>query len=477
MLNKSNPYTTPTFVLGIDLGTSGIRGVIVQKKSHAQATDTIVLSEAIPLHQISSPPLPPIFDSHTTQSPALWLGLLDALLQKLALSFDLSQLTQLIVDATSSTVLLCSPEGAALTPALMYNNQQASKEAKQIQQTTGFDPKTVAQGTSSTLAKVLFLLNIKNATQESPPHHLHSTAICHQVDFINHALCGCLSITDENNALKLGYDAVNQTWPMWIRSLLSPIKLPTVVAPGTPLGLITKQYVTQYGFSPKLTVHAGTTDSIAGFLASGASQVGDAVISLGSTLAIKLISSRPVFNQKYGIYSHKLNNNWLVGGASNTGGAVLLKVYNLTEIEYLIHTIHRSPLTNHDLNITDAFYPLNTTGERFPIADASLTPKMPQKPNQPLVMNDVSPKGFATLKAHQTYFLNLIKGLVYVEYLAYKRLEQVTEEPIKRLYSVGGGEKNLLWQRCRTVQFANQFHLKPAHSLDAAYGVTKLITE
>ena len=455
------------FILGIDLGTSGIRGVIVKKSAYLP-TGIIRASESIALDDIQQTvPCSPHFDRNTTQSPEMWTALLDMLLHKLAQSFDLNLLTQIIVDATSSTVLLCSPNGQPLTPALMYNNQQASQEATQIQQAIGFNPATAAQGASSTLAKALFLLKNKNF----PPLSI----ICHQVDFINHYLCGCLNITDENNALKLGYDAITSTWPNWVSQLLAPVTLPTVVAPGTPLGLITKQNVKRYDFSPSLTVHAGTTDSIAGFLASGASQLGDAVISLGSTLAVKMISPTPVFDPKYGIYSHKLKENWLVGGASNAGGATLLNEYSLAEITYLVDSINPKKRTGEELNISDDYYPLSAVGERFPISDATLKPKMPEKPKSPLVIHANSPNDRANLKAHQNYFLNLIKGLVYIEDLAYKRLTQVSGQTVKRLYSVGGGEKNRLWQQCRTVQFTRQFNLKTAHSLDAAYGVTKLI--
>jgi sugar (pentulose or hexulose) kinase len=65
----------------------------------------------------------------------------------------------------------------------------------------------------------------------------------------------------------------------------------------------------------------GTTDSIAAFLASGANKAGQAVTSLGSTLAIKLISKVPVDDSEKGIYSHRLDDTWLVGGASNVGCA------------------------------------------------------------------------------------------------------------------------------------------------------------
>lgn len=470
ILHHSPQASSSVFILGIDMGTSGIRGVIVER-SPCALKDKIWHSESVPLNT------QPIED--TIQQPKCWITSLNTLLNKISQAFDLKKISHIIIDATSSSVLLSTSQGRALTHALMYNNQQADQEALKIQTSEGFDPESPAQGASSTLAKALYLINQINLLQQrkisSPP------IICHQIDFLNHYLCGSLNITDENSALKLGYNAQTQQWPNWIKQLLAPVVLPKVVAPGTPLGNITTQLATQYGFSPSLTVHAGTTDSIAGFLASGASQMGDTVISLGSTLAIKIITSKPLFNQKYGIYSHKLKNNWLVGGASNAGGAVLLNAYSLPEIKYLIKSL--DPLSTHDLNITDRYYPLNSTGERFPISDIHFRPTMPIKPKQPLVLNASLPEELAILKAHQTYFLNLIKGLVHIEELAYKKLFQETQHPINHLYSVGGGVKNRLWQQCRKAHFTNQTApyltpqttLKKAYSLDAAYGVTKLI--
>lgn len=465
---QHSPQTSPSiFILGIDMGTSGIRGVIVEKNPHT-LNDKIWHSESVLLSTQHIEP--------TIQQPSHWITLLNTLLTKLSQAIDLTKISNLIIDATSSSVLLCSTQGNALTNALMYNNQQAVQEALQIQQSEGFDPETPAQGASSTLAKAIFLLNQHQQKNIPPP-----PIICHQIDFLNHYLCGSLNITDENNALKLGYNAQSQQWPNWIKQLLAPIPLPKVVAPGTHLGNITTQLATQHGFSPSLKIHAGTTDSIAGFLASGASQTGDTVISLGSTLAIKMITSKPIFNKKYGIYSHKLKNNWLVGGASNSGGAVLLNAYSLLEIKYLIKSL--DPLSASDLNITDRYYPLNSIGERFPISDIHFKPKMPIKPKQPLVFHASSPTELTALKTHQDYFLNLIKGLVHIESLAYNKLFQETQQPINHLYSVGGGEKNKLWQQCRKAHFTNQTTpyltpqttLKKAHSLEAAYGVTKLI--
>jgi sugar (pentulose or hexulose) kinase len=81
--------------------------------------------------------------------------------------------------------------------------------------------------------------------------------------------------------------------------------------------------VTRFAIPKDCVIYTGTTDSIAAFLASGANSLGEAVTSLGSTLVLKLLSSQKVDDSNYGIYSHRLGNLWLTGGASNTGGAVL----------------------------------------------------------------------------------------------------------------------------------------------------------
>lgn len=83
--------------------------------------------------------------------------------------------------------------------------------------------------------------------------------------------------------------------------------LPTrVVAPGAPIGKITTEASERFGLSEDCVVCGGVTDSIAAFIAAGVTEEGEAVTSLGSTLAIKMLSSRRVDAVQYGIYSHRL---------------------------------------------------------------------------------------------------------------------------------------------------------------------------
>ncbi len=487
--SRSNTIPESIVVLGIDVGTSGIRGCIVERKVSRnclkkrstelnQQKELLLYSASVALES----PIMNESNISSTQNPQHWIDGMNQLLFKISEGFDLSRVTDLVLDATSSSVLLCNQKGEPLTEALMYNDQQAIKEAELISQTPGFNSKSGAAGVSSSLAKVLLLLkklkqneaiaiqNSSNATFQNE----QSIYICHQIDFLNCFLSGKINITDENNALKTGYDSINQAWPDWVKKILhlqnSQLKLPNVVKPGAILGLLSSKITTRYGFAESTCLHAGTTDSIAGFLASGAGKIGDVVISLGSTLAIKVISAVPIFSSKFGIYSHRLKNNWLVGGASNSGGAVLTAQFSMMEIKALISAIQISKLNLPETEQM-AYYPLIKIGERFPIADSNLQPTMPSKPTQKMNLQSPSIE-------YQRYFLGLIHGLIQVEQLAYEELQALGCHP-KQIYAVGGGVQNELWMSLRAERLQNNhdsiFKLSYPTSREAAFGVTRLI--
>ncbi|WP_127470920.1 FGGY-family carbohydrate kinase [Thiomicrorhabdus aquaedulcis] len=469
-LSTETQNATKNLILGIDVGTSGLRACLVQRRP-GQTPDSLA-DAAVGFLNVHKD----LRSSTCVQSsPQSWLDALTLLLDDSVIKPYLSQVAHIVVDATSSTVLLCSQDGQPRTAALMYNDQQAQVQSEQLARLTdSLGVSTAAQGASSTLAKVRFLQKGVNASAQE-------LFICHQIDYVNHYLADFDWITDENNALKLGYDSVQGAWPGWVSDYLSPLNalnqpntntlprltLPKVVAPGTALAHLKPCIAQRFGLNPHATLYAGTTDSIAGFLAAGASQPGDAVTSLGSTLALKMLSPQPIFNAQYGIYSHRLKDQWLVGGASNSGGAVLLAYFSLTDINDLMRMFYQLNGAQQDALLNTAaatnYYPLTRPGERFPIASSRFSPKMP--PPVHAVHNDLD---------KLAYFMAMVQGLVNVENTGYQTLHALGAPRVKRLYAVGGGLKNPLWVRLRQNIWPTQ--LNPALSADAAFGVTQLIS-
>jgi sugar (pentulose or hexulose) kinase len=196
-------------------------------------------------------------------------------------------------------------------------------------------------------------------------------------------------------------------------------------------------------------IAAGTTDGVAAFIATRADRPGDAVTSLGTTLVVKVLTAKPIFAADQGVYSHRLGERWLAGGASNTGGAALLMHFTADEMERLTPRLRPEEPTGLD------YYPLPKPGERFPIADPSLQARVNPRPAE-----------------DDRFFQGLLEGIASVEALAYQRLALLGAPPLRRVISVGGGARNEAWTLIR--QRILDVPVTVAEQTEACYGAALL---
>lgn len=220
-------------------------------------------------------------------------------------------------------------------------------------------------------------------------------------------------------------------------------------APGDSIAFIKEDIKRLYGFPKDCVACAGTTDSIAAFIAARATQPGKAVTSLGSTLAIKLLSTKRVEDARFGVYSHRLDDKWLVGGASNTGGAVLRKLFTDEQIAKLSEQIN--PLEPSPLD----YYPLQTVGERFPVADPKLEPRLHPRPE-----DDV------------TYLHGILESIARIEAKGYNLLKELGATPVEEVLTSGGGSKNEKWIEIRERVLG--IPVRKALQTEAAFGAALL---
>ena len=420
---------SPVF-LGIDIGTSGIRASCID-------TDETELAR----HHISFQGSP-AENGKSEQDPEGWRKLLDELLCEVSETLKRLKkdrcISAISIDGTSSTLLACSKDGTPLSPALMYNDQKSQKQATAISR---FAPaESAVHGANSSLAKALYLLDKFPETE----------LLCHQADWLSSSLTGNYGISDENNCLKLGYDSTTQAWPGWLmenseNTVIPEAVLPDVVTPGSKIGSVLPGLVEKYQLAENCIVVAGTTDSNAAVLATGANQLGDAVTSLGSTLVIKLFSDKPIFDPVYGIYSHRLNNHWLVGGASNSGGSVLLQHFTQAQLDEMTPRLRPEQQTGLD------YYPLPADGERFPVNDSHKQCKITPRPESDIV-----------------FFQGLLEGMANIEADGYDKLVSLGATPVKRIFTAGGGSKNEAWKNIRERTTGTK--ILSADNSEACYG-------
>ncbi|XP_019243394.1 PREDICTED: uncharacterized protein LOC109223507 isoform X2 [Nicotiana attenuata] len=344
------------------------------------------------------------------------------------------------IDGTSATtIIMDSTSGRPLCRPFLYN--ESCPDALPLVKSIAPAKHTVCSG-SSTLCKLVSWWNSYDSSKES-------AVLLHQADWLLWLLHGKLGVSDYNNALKVGYDPEMDSYPSWLLSQPYSHLLPSVQAPGTKIGCIKEDIRTNFGYPKDCVICTGTTDSIAAFLAARATQPGKAVTSLGSTLAIKLLSTRRVEDARFGVYSHRLDDKWLVGGASNTGGAVLRQLFTdeqLAKLSEQINPLEASPLD---------YYPLQAVGERFPVSDPNMEPRLHPRPE-----NDVE------------YLHGILESIARIEAKGYKLLKDLGATPVEEVITSGGGSKNEKWIKIRERVLG--LPVCRADQTEAAYGAALL---
>ncbi|QOZ25070.1 FGGY-family carbohydrate kinase [Bradyrhizobium sp. CCBAU 51753] len=414
--------------LGIDVGTGGVRACAID----AQAGIRGFASAALPAPRVDG--------NAVDQTPQLWWQATVTAILKLGEAVDLGGVTRAVVDGTSGTLLLVDAAGRPCSPGLMYNDARAAHEATRVAAVAPLE--SGAHGASSALAKLLYL--------QTHGYIGDARHAIHQADWIAGRLTGHYGVSDENNALKLGYDPVARQWPRWLDRLgVRTDLLPKVLVPGTAFAEIDPAIARALGLPPAVQVAAGTTDGVAAFIATRANQPGDAVTSLGTTLVVKQLATQPIFAADQGVYSHRLGERWLAGGASNSGGAALLMHFSADDMERLTPQVKPKEPTGLD------YYPLPKPGERFPIADPALTARITPRP----------------VEDHR-FFQGLLEGIASVEALAYRQLAQLGAPRLRRVIGIGGGAKNDAWTQIRHRILG--VPVSVAEQTEASYGAALL---
>ena len=415
--------TTPLF-LGIDIGTSGVRGIVID-----QGGAIVAQASAKMPAPVEGP------DRRITQDPAIWQRAFDGIVARIP---GREQIRALAIDGTSGTLLLVDERGDSVSPGRMYNDAGAAAAAERIRAVA--PPESGAHGATSPLARLL----------EMQATYPHAARALHQADWLAGSLTGDFTRSDDNNALKLGWDPVARAWPDWMDALgVRRELLPAVALPGSPIGQVDATRAAALGLDPGTVVVAGTTDGCASFLATGAAEIGDGVTALGSTLTIKLLSHEPIFAPTYGVYSHRLGDRWLVGGASNSGGAALQRFFTSERMAEL------TPQLRPDQPTGRHWHPLPSKGERFPIADPALTFEADPRPED-----------------ETRFFQALLEGIAEVEAQAYARLAELGGPALRSVRTVGGGAANPAWTSIRARLLGVPMPA-PVH-LEAAYGAALL---
>ena len=377
-------------VLGIDLGTSGVRIAIINKKKQILFTTSMQYPTGL-------------------EEWKDWVICCKKLIREIPKDIK-EKLISCAVAGTSGTLLACKKEGEPLGEALPYSSSfpEYSTEINKL-----FIRDCPGSSTSGSVGRALRLLSLYG----------NEILLMHQADWISGWILNNWELGEESNNLRMGWEISNSSWPASFNNLKWRNCLPKIIASGQAMGRICKEKANELNLPKNLQIIAGTTDSNAGVLAALPNEY-DGVTILGSTIVIKKFVNFPLSGK--GISNHRLLGKWLCGGASNAGAAILLDLFNLEYIEELSKQINTTKSTGIDL------IPLSKKGERFPIDDPNLMPKLEPRP-----------------VSDSLYLHAIFEGLAKIEARSWQKLNKLGADLPRQIITVGGGAKNITWKKIR----------------------------
>ncbi|MET7284544.1 FGGY family carbohydrate kinase [Streptomyces sp. NPDC005573] len=381
--------------LGIDLGTQGVRALLVT------AGGTVAGSGSAPLLRDLRE------GKRHEQDPEEWWEAVRTACRA-ALRGTGATVAGLAVCGTSGTVLLTGPGGRPTTPALMYDDGRAGAEAAALRAAG------LAVQDSWALPKAHWL------TARHGPGRL-----CHQPDLINARLTGHPVPADSSHALKTAYDVGRGRWPG--SAGLPEGTLPDVVRPGTLLGEVCPAAADATGIPAGTPVVAGMTDGCAAQIAAGALGEGAWNSVLGTTLVLKGAAAEPVRDPAGVVYNHRApDGTWLPGGASSVGAGALAARFPGADAAALDAAAAAFEPSGA------IAYPLVSPGERFPFHAPRATALLLGDP-----VSDAD------------HWAALLQGVAFTERLCLDYLHHLGAPFEGPLALTGGAARSAYWNRLR----------------------------
>jgi xylulokinase len=248
------------YYLGLDIGTSGTKSLIMDAKARVLATATVE-------HPISAPR-----PGWSEQNPEDWWASAAKATGRVIKKADINgkDIKGIGLSGQMHGLVLLDAEGEVIRPSLLWNDQRTGKQASDIEQKVGGRKKLIkltgnmAQ-TSFTLTKLLWV------RENEPAHYDRAATMLLPKDYVRYRLTGQRvgEVSDMSGTLML--DPKTRDWS---KSILQTFEidsglLPPVVESHEVTGRVTQDVAAKLGLAKGTIVVGGGGDQPAGAIGNG----------------------------------------------------------------------------------------------------------------------------------------------------------------------------------------------------------------
>jgi xylulokinase len=301
------------FFLGLDVGTSGVKALVVAQTGEVEATATTPL----PL----STPRPGWAEQH----PDSWWDACVASVRQVLARRSGARIAAVGISGQMHSSVFLDRSGQVIRPALLWCDGRTTAECAEITRRAGGEERLrdwvcnpALEG--FTLPKVLWLRNAE------PGAFARLATVLLPKDFVRFRLTGALATEPSDASGTLMFDPARVRWS---RDILEAVDLPMSLLPAVggsaePLGHVTPQAAALTGLVAGTPVVGGGADNACGAAGVGAIASGEAVASWGTSGTVLAPTAEPRVDPRLRAHTfcHVVPGVWYVMGVVlSAGGA------------------------------------------------------------------------------------------------------------------------------------------------------------
>ena len=437
---------TVATILGLDVGTSAVKAVLVDMGQRVLAKASLPLT--------TNRPRP----GWSEQNPQDWIEAVRAILRNLKTEAPgpFARVRAVGLSGQMHGAVLIDGQGRALRPAILWNDSRAEVECAEmlaampeLPQVAGVPPMP-----GFTAPKLLWLRK-----HEPEAFRAVRTVLCAK-DFVRLYLTGerCTDMCDAAGTLWL--DEARRSWSEAALAAcgLTSLHMPRVIEGTEISGEVRGEICAEFGWQPGVIVAGGAGDAAAGAVGLGAIADGDAYISLGtsSQLLVTTASYKPRPETLVHAFAHCMPGRWFQMAAMLNGASCLAWVASALGRADIDALLRETEAVTH--GPSDLLFLPYLAGERTPH-------------NDPSARGVFFGLGAASSAADMTRAV--LEGVAYTIREA-RDVLAAAGTPLQSVGVVGGGTRSDFWLRIISDVSGLNLSRLDGTELGPAFGATRL---
>lgn len=407
------------YVLGIDLGTSSLKGIVMNQNGQ-------VVAEKSSDYPLSAPKT-----GFSEQNPADWITACDQVLTELVATLPSLKegLEGISFSGQMHSLVVLDAEKQPIYPAILWNDVRTSKQCQEIMDNFGEELLQITKNIALegfTLPKILWLQENEPAIWEKVRHLMLPK------DYLSFYFTDNL-VTDYSDAAgTLLLDVEKRQWSSEIlqKFEIDATILPKLIDATDQVGVMKASLAEKFGFSQPVKIFAGGADNACGALGAGLINESSALISIGTSGVFSSFEKNiQDYQGKLHFFNHVIPDSYYSMGVTLAAGNSLSWFRDSfakgQSFSALLKNVGEIPVGSEGLLFTPYI-----VGERTPHFDSQIRGSF---------------IGIDTRHQQDHFARAVLEGITFSLKDAQLLMEESKNKAFKEMISVGGGAKNSAW--------------------------------